>query len=199
MRLLFVAAIAALVTCVVTSPVSQDDATTLASLQDELVDATTVQGVNRRQGIYEDDEADDVAGVTTDTLIVDDDVKSFRYPLEPEAATTDYGDDVQHDEGEPLDSRIMEQAGITHVVQRDKDSMPYYAGRANCQCGRPGERSHPLRIVNGTVIRINDYPWTVALVRKRWIGRPKGAYCGGTLINNVSRTTAMFRNIEFLV
>jgi hypothetical protein len=27
------------------------------------------------------------------------------------------------------------------------------------ECGRPGERSYPLRIVNGTVVRINDYPW----------------------------------------
>lgn len=184
--------------CVTASPVSQDvseGASTLPSLPlNDEPSATTLNpalnALERRQGALEDDEVDD--DVLTDTMVVMSDdkevealIQNFKYPVEPEISQSDY-EGIHHDEGEPLDARIMEEAGITHVVQREEDSMPYYAGRAKCQCGRPGERNHPLRIVNGTVIRINDYPWTVALIRKRWIGRPKGAYCGGTLINNVS-------------
>lgn len=194
--------IGAILSCAVASPVTLDDAagaTTLPSTQNDEPATTGNPALNlvidRRQGVAEND-----AGIVTDTVVVSDDdveianqIQSFKYPVEPEISSNDYGD-IQNDEGEPLDARIMEESGVTHVVHREDESMPYYAGRAKCQCGRPGERNHPLRIVNGTVVRINDYPWTVALIRKRWIGRPKGAYCGGTLINNVSTPKHILEN-----
>ncbi|CAL8117614.1 unnamed protein product [Orchesella dallaii] len=178
------------------SPVLQDegDVSTLASLQDDL-ETTVSPGIDRRQGLLEDIPADETVATTEYADVeaalsdseVENEIASFKYPIEPEVALADMGD-IQYDE-EPLDARLMEEAGI-RVVKREEDATPYYAGRAKCQCGRPGERQHPLRIVNGTVVRINDYPWTVALIRKRWIGRPKGAYCGGTLINSRYVVTA---------
>lgn len=60
-------------------------------------------------------------------------------------------------------------------------------GRAACQCGRP-----KARIVNGDLARINDIPWTAALVRNGFFGfgASKKPYCGGTLINSQYIATA---------
>jgi len=72
-------------------------------------------------------------------------------------------------------------------VKRDAAGQGFYVGRSKCECGRPGER----RIVGGEPAKINEYPWTAALLRKNWLGITSvTAYCGGTLINDRYVVTA---------
>lgn len=79
-------------------------------------------------------------------------------------------------------SKISEISGTRTV-----GTIDHYVGRAKCQCGIAGER----RIVNGEPAKINEYPWTAALLRKSWLGTvSKSAYCGGTLINDRYVVTA---------
>lgn len=47
------------------------------------------------------------------------------------------------------------------------------------ECGKP-----PGRIVGGGPALIQQYPWTVALVRDSWLGLTNKPFCGGTLIND---------------
>jgi len=56
-----------------------------------------------------------------------------------------------------------------------------------CQCGKPTGR-----IVGGDPAKINDIPWTVALVRNGFFGLfpSKKPYCGGTLVNSLYVLTA---------
>ncbi|XP_021963112.1 trypsin-1 isoform X2 [Folsomia candida] len=152
------------------------------------------------------DEATTTEVVSTNEIARSDDasdIKNFKYPLEPEQ-------DLTAENERPLEDAIpkdfdMSQTNLSVVAMKDPDSE-IFSGRANCQCGNPGERNLPLRIINGTVVRINDLPWTVALVRKVWYGEPTGAYCGGTLINSKYILTASHcvdgmsaRNIEVRV
>jgi len=115
------------------------------------------------------------------------DYTAYRYPVVPEEFPSA---DPEHNWEDTIPKDFdLEQQDLSVVAMRDPASE-IFSGRANCQCGRPGERNYPLRIVNGTVVPINDLPWTVALVRKSWLGQPSGAYCGGTLINSQYVLTA---------
>ncbi|XP_021962868.1 trypsin-1 [Folsomia candida] len=76
---------------------------------------------------------------------------------------------------------------ITGIKSDAHSKIGHYVGRSECECGRPGER----RIVGGEPAKINEYPWTVALLRKNWLGIVSiTAFCGGTLINDRYVVTA---------
>ncbi len=69
------------------------------------------------------------------------DPKTFKYPVEPE-------DDLPIDE-RPLEDAIpkdfdISQSNLSVVAMRNPHSE-IFSGRANCQCGRPGDRNVPLR------------------------------------------------------
>jgi len=46
-----------------------------------------------------------------------------------------------------------------------------------------------FRILTGENAKINEFPWTASLVRKRFFGG-YSPYCGGTLVNNLYVVTA---------
>lgn len=130
---------------VYSSPVNQDEsvpASTVPSqqiVQDEVivnsassspVEAVKRQDVLEEKVVFDNEQNNDDENSESD---IEAEIKNFKYPLEPESEPHDEFEGIQHDEAEPLDARIMEEAGITHVVHREEDSMPYYAGRAKCR------------------------------------------------------------------
>ncbi|ODM93294.1 Trypsin-2 [Orchesella cincta] len=93
----------------------------------------------------------------------------------------------------PPNFDISKIPGISGMI--NAKYAPVYAGRQSCRCGVTGERRfsswNDTKIVNGEPVPIEELPWTVALLRRNWLGlvndRP---YCGGSLINNQYILTA---------
>ncbi|XP_017472795.1 PREDICTED: trypsin-1-like [Rhagoletis zephyria] len=65
----------------------------------------------------------------------------------------------------------------------DEDKGRYARCAGQCYCGTPNIN----RIVGGTQVRSNKYPWTAQLLKGRWHQR---LFCGGSLINDRYVVTA---------
>jgi hypothetical protein len=106
--------------------------------------------------------------------------KEFGFPVEPEDID---GSSVESTTVTAVDPDFdFNDLNLTLIENR------VAGGRINCQCGRP-----VAKVVEGEKARINDIPWTVALVRKGGFNIFGGAprpFCGGTLINDRYIVTA---------
>ncbi|XP_067626190.1 trypsin-1 [Eurosta solidaginis] len=70
---------------------------------------------------------------------------------------------------------FYERPNGTEFLEEEKERFGLCA--AQCYCGLPNVN----RIIGGSLVRHNKYPWTAQLLRGRWHAR---LFCGGSLIND---------------
>ncbi|XP_054735898.1 trypsin-1 [Anastrepha obliqua] len=93
----------------------------------------------------------------------------------PPGVMGDFIDDIINGQKEQILSSLLGNTEGAVGLGDDDDAKAFRFNKcATCTCGVPNVN----RIIGGTVVRINKYPWTAQLIRDNFV------YCGGTLIND---------------
>uniref|UniRef100_A0A0K8TZL4 Transmembrane protease serine 3 n=1 Tax=Bactrocera latifrons TaxID=174628 RepID=A0A0K8TZL4_BACLA len=99
----------------------------------------------------------------------------------PPGVMGDFIDDIINAQKEQILSSVLGGSDLEDGEYTDDDSSNLrFKKCADCTCGVPNEN----RIVGGTVVQTNKYPWTAQILMRGFL------YCGGTLINNLYVLTA---------
>ncbi|XP_011180303.1 trypsin-1 [Zeugodacus cucurbitae] len=99
----------------------------------------------------------------------------------PPGVMGDFIDDIINEQKEQILSSVLGNSDLEGDEFSDDDTKALRFNKcAECSCGVPNVN----RIVGGSVVRINKYPWTAQLLMNGFL------FCGGALINDRYIATA---------